>query len=451
MSRRKKKYLEGIIEKVNFPNMSEFTFEDKKVNFKGGIEGQKVSVVVGRKREKHMEAKLLEILEKSPLETNPTCPNYLECGGCSYQSVSFEYELKLKQRQIKELFQDVYSEEPEIFESPLKTAYRNKMEYTFADMYKDSPIMLGMHKKNRFYEVVDTKECNLVHSDFEIIRNAIIDFVREKNLPFVKKRTHEGLLRHLIIRYALTTGEIMVNIVTTTQSEFDKNSFVDMLLGLKLEGNIKSIVHTENDSLADAVVPEKINIIFGKEYITEKIFDLEFKVTPFSFFQPNVFGAINLYSKAIELCGDIENKVVFDLYSGTGTIGQIVARKAKAVYGIEIVEEAVESANKSAKENGLTNCTFIAGDVLEEIENRKEMVDVIIVDPPRDGINQKALEKIISCGAKTMVYISCNPKTQKRDVQILLENGYELKTLKIFNQFPRTVHVECIALIQRVK
>ena len=173
MSRRKKKYLEGIIEKVNFPNMSEFTFEDKKVNFKGGIEGQKVSVVVGRKREKHMEAKLLEILEKSPLETNTTCPNYLECGGCSYQSVSHEYELKLKQRQIKELFEDVYSEEPEIFESPLKTAYRNKMEYTFADMYKDSPIMLGMHKKNRFYEVVDTKECNLVHSDFEIIRNAI--------------------------------------------------------------------------------------------------------------------------------------------------------------------------------------------------------------------------------------------------------------------------------------
>ena len=451
MSRRKKKYLEGIIEKVNFPNMSEFTFEDKKVNFKGGIEGQKVSVVVGRKREKHMEAKLLEILEKSPLETNPTCPNYLECGGCSYQSVSHEYELKLKQRQIKELFEDVYSEEPEIFESPLKTAYRNKMEYTFADMYKDSPIMLGMHKKNRFYEVVDTKECNLVHRDFEIIRNSIIDFVREKNLPFVKKRTHEGLLRHLIIRYALTTGEIMLNIVTTTQSEFDKKSFVDMLLGLKLEGNIKSIVHTENDSLADAVVPEKINIIFGDEYITEKIFDLAFKVTPFSFFQPNVFGAINLYSKAIELCGDIENKVVFDLYSGTGTIGQIVARKAKAVYGIEIVEEAVESANKSAKENGLTNCTFIAGDVLEEIENRKEMVDVIIVDPPRDGINQKALEKIISCGAKTMVYISCNPKTQKRDVQILLQNGYELKTLKIFNQFSRTVHVECIALIQRVK
>lgn len=168
---------------------------------------------------------------------------------------------------------------------------------------------------------------------------------------------------------------------------------------------------------------------------------MEFKVTPFSFFQPNVFGAINLYSKAIELCGDIENKVVFDLYSGTGTIGQIVARKAKAVYGIEIVEEAVESANKSAKENELTNCTFIAGDVLEEIENRKEMVDVIIVDPPRDGINQKALEKIISCGAKTIVYISCNPKTQKRDVQVLLENGYELKTLKIFNQFPRTVHI----------
>ena len=332
------------------------------------------------------------------------------------------------------------------FESPLKSAYRNKMEYTFADMYKDSPIMLGMHKKNRFYEVVDTKECNLVHRDFEVIRNAIVDFAREKELPFVK---NEGLLRHLIIRYALTTGEIMVNIVTTTQSKFDSKSFVDMILDLKLEGKIKSIVHTENDSLADAVVPEKVNIIFGDDYITEKIFDLEFKVTPFSFFQPNVFGAINLYSKAIELCGDIENKVVFDLYSGTGTIGQIVARKAKEVYGIEIVEEAVESANKSAKENGLTNCTFIAGDVLVEIENRKEIVDVIVVDPPRDGINQTALEKIISCGAKTIVYISCNPKTQKRDAKILIENGYKLKTLKVFNQFPRTVHVESVALLSR--
>ena len=450
MGRRKKKIIEGKIEKVNFPNMSEFTFEDKKVNFKGGIEGQKVSVVVGRKRANHMEAKLLETLEKSELETNKTCPNYLECGGCSYQSVSYEYELNLKQRQIKDLFEDIYSEEVEIFESPLKSAYRNKMEYTFADMYKDSPIMLGMHKKNRFYEVVDTKECNLVHRDFEVIRNAIVDFAREKELPFVKKRNHEGLLRHLIIRYALTTGEIMVNIVTTTQSKFDSKSFVDMLLDLKLEGKIKSIVHTENDSLADAVVPEKVNIIFGDDYITEKIFDLEFKVTPFSFFQPNVFGAINLYSKAIELCGDIENKVVFDLYSGTGTIGQIVARKAKEVYGIEIVEEAVESANKSAKENGLTNCTFIAGDVLVEIENRKEIVDVIVVDPPRDGINQAALEKIISCGAKTIVYISCNPKTQKRDAKILIENGYKLKTLKVFNQFPRTVHVESVVLMTRV-
>lgn len=449
MAKRKKKYIEGVIEKVKFPNISEFTFEDKKVNFKGGIEGQKVCVVVGRKREKHIEAKLFETLEKSPLETNPTCPNYFECGGCFYQSVSQEYELDLKLRQIKELYEDIYNGDIQIFQSPLTNAYRNKMEYTFSDTYKDSPIMLGMHKKNRFYEVVDTKECNLVHKDFEIIRNEVIEFARKNNLSFLKKRTHEGLLRHLIIRYALTTKEIMVNIVTTTQSEFDKKNFVDTLLDLKLEGNIKSIVHTENDSLSDAVVCEKLNLLYGDDYINEKIFGLKFKVTPFSFFQPNVFGAVNLYSKAIELCGDIENKVVFDLYSGTGTIGQIVARKAKEVYGIEIVKEAVESANESAKANGLKNCTFIAADVLEEIENRKEMVDIIIVDPPREGINQKAIEKIIFCGAKTIVYISCNPKTQKRDVELFLQNGYKMKNLKIFNQFPRTVHVESVVLMSR--
>lgn len=451
MSKRKKKIITGKIEKVKFPNISEFTYEDKKVNFKGGIEGQTVSVVVSKRRSTHIEAKVLELLEKSELETNKTCPNYIECGGCSYQTVSHEYELDLKLRQIKELYNDIYSGDIEIFQSPLTNYYRNKMEYTFSDMYKDSPIMLGMHKKNRFYEVVDTKDCNLVHKDYEIIRNAVIDYARENELPFVKKRTHEGLLRHLIIRYALTTGEIMVNIVTTTQQNFDSESFVKMLLELNLEGKIKSIIHTENDSLADAVVPEKVNIIYGDEYITEKIFDLNFKVTPFSFFQPNVLGAINLYNKAIELCGDIENKVVFDLYSGTGTIGQIVSRKAKEVYGIEIVKEAVESANKSAIENGRTNCKFIAGDVLVEIENRKEMVDIIIVDPPREGINQVALEKIISCGAETIVYISCNPKTQKRDAEMMISNGYEMKVLKVFNQFPRTAHVECIALIQRVK
>lgn len=449
MARRRKKVIEGIIEKVKFPNIAEFTFEDKKVNFKGGIEGQKVCVLVTRKREKSMEAKVLEFMEKSPLETNKTCPNYLECGGCSYQSVSHEYELELKKRQMQELYAGIFDEDIEIFQSPLKSGYRNKMEYTFADSFKGSPLMLGMHKKNRFYEVVDTKECNLVHEDFEIIRNAVVNFARENNLDFVKKRNHEGLLRHLIVRYALTTGEIMVNIVTTTQEEFDAEGFTEMLLDLKLEGEIKSIIHTENDSLADAVIPEKVNLIYGRNYIVEKMFDLEFKVTPFSFFQPNVFGALNLYEKAIELCGDIDDKIVFDLYSGTGTIGQIVSRKAKEVYGIEIVEEAVESANKSALENGRTNCKFIAGDVLVEIENRKEMVDIIIVDPPRDGINAVALEKIISCGAKKVVYISCNPKTQRRDAEIFIERGYKLKELKVFNQFPRTVHLESVALFER--
>lgn len=450
MTKRKKKVIIGTIEKVKFPNISEFEFEDKKVNFKGGIEGQTVSVVISKKRSTHMEGKLLELISKSKYETNKACPNYLECGGCSYQTVSDEYELNLKLRQIKELFNDIYDKEIEIFQSPLKKAYRNKMEYTFSDTYKDSPVMLGMHKKNRFYEVVDTVECNLVHKDFEIIRNAVIDFVREHKLTFLKKRTHKGLLRHLIIRYALTTGQIMVNIVTTTQEEFNTTEFVKMLNSLTLEGNIKSIIHTQNDSLADAVVAEKVNVIYGSNYIVEKMFDLQFKVTPFSFFQPNVYGAINLYKKAIELCGDIKNKIVFDLYSGTGTIGQIVSRKAKEVYGIEIVKEAVESANISAKENGLLNCHFICQDVLKELENRKEKADIIIVDPPREGINQIALEKIISFNTPTIVYISCNPKTQKRDIEIMIKKGYKLKEVKIFNQFPRTVHVESVALLSKL-
>ena len=204
------------------------------------------------------------------------------------------------------------------------------------------------------------------------------------------------------------------------------------------------VLHTQNDGLADIVKSEQTTILYGRDYFMEKLFDLEFKVSAFSFFQTNTKCAEKLYDIVKEFAGDLKNKIVFDLYCGTGTIGQIIAKYAQKVIGIELVEEAVDAANENAKRNGLSNCEFIAGDVLKKIEELVQKPDVIILDPPRDGIHTKAIDKIIHFGAPEIVYVSCKPTSLARDLQIFQQNGYVVKRVKLINQFPRTVHVETV-------
>ena len=277
-----------------------------------------------------------------------------------------------------------------------------------------------------------------------------MEYFRELNTPFYNKRKHEGILRHLVIRKALSTGEILVNLVTTSQGTIDTDSFVKELLGIEdLEGKITGILHTINDGLGDVVKADELSLLYGKDYITEEILGLKFEISPFSFFQTNTFGAERLYSIAREFAGDIDDKVVFDLYSGTGTIAQIMASVAKKVVAIEIVEEAVEKAKENAKSNGLDNIEFIAGDVLKEVENLKEKPDIVIIDPPRDGIHPKAINKIIDFDPDTFVYVSCNPVTLVRDLKVFIERGYRVEKVKLMDMFPRTPHVECVVLITR--
>lgn len=326
------------------------------------------------------------------------------------------------------------------------------MEYTFGDREKGGELVLGLHRQNRFYEIVGTKDCNIVDDDFNTIRSNVEKYFRDKNTSFYHKSTREGLLRHLVIRKAHRTGEIMLLLVTTGDPSFDeirKNLFVNKILDSKLEGQIVSIYHITNDSVADAVIPEKIDLIYGKEYITEEMLDLKFKISPFSFFQPNIYTAEKLYQKAFELAGIDESMDVLDLYSGTGSITQVMATKAKSATGIEIVEEAVEKSWENAKLNNIENINFLCGDVLEEIEKVGDRYDVVILDPPRAGISPNSLEKILKIDTKKFIYISCNPKTQLENIKSFIEEGYKIKDYEVFDQFPKSRHLEAIALLEK--
>lgn len=382
------------------------------------------------------------------------CKHSEFCGGCVYQGVSYEEQLKMKEGEVRGLLEKkeircgrLLPIEP----APSQFEYRNKMEYTFGDMEKGGEMTLGMHRKKRFMSIVTVDECQLVHPDFNKVLRATLDFCREKGYSFYHKKSHKGMLRHLIVRRGVRTGELLINLVTSTEPGFDEEAYVEMLRGLALEHKIVGVLRTFNDRLADAVYCEKLSVLWGRDYYLEQIMGLEFKVSAFSFFQTNVEAVEHLYSYAVGLIDNFEGKVAFDLFCGTGTITQTLAKKAKRAVGVELVAEAVEAARENAARNGLDNCEFLAGDVFEVLENLTDKPDVIVVDPPRVGISPKALDKIISYGVEQIVYVSCNPKTLVENLYYLQYYGYETVSLKAFDNFPNTRHVETVCLMSRVE
>ena len=468
---KKGQIVEGIIERVDFPNKGILRTEDgTRVIVKNAIMGQKVSAAVNKVRKGKCEGRLLEILEKSALELpEPGCVHYGICGGCTFQSLPYEEQLKMKEKQVKDLIDAVITEENKGYEflpikaSPRPKAYRNKMEFSFGDEYKDGPLALGMHKRGSFYDIVNVGECQIVDEDFRRVLKITLEYFKEKQIPFYHKLRHTGYLRHFLVRKAAKTGEILVDLVTTTQMEelSGENEsallegWVKKLCEEKYDGVLKGILHTKNDSVADTIKNEGTDILFGQDFFYEELLGLKFKITPFSFFQTNSLGAEVLYQTAREFIGDAlddeANQTVFDLYSGTGTIAQILSPVAKKVIGVEIVEEAVVAARENAALNGLTNCEFIAGDVLKVIDTIGEKPDYIVLDPPRDGIHPKALEKIIRYNVPQMVYISCKPTSLARDLEVLQARGYQVKKVQCVDMFPATGNIETVVLLSQQK
>ena len=387
------------------------------------------------------------------MEIREVCRDKDICGGCVYQGVPYEEQLSNKFGEVKGLLdkKDIrYGELLPIEGAPSRYGYRNKMEYTFGDMEKNGPMTLGMHKKKHFMSIVTVDQCQLVHEDFNVILRGVLEFASSRGYTHYHKKAHKGLMRHLIVRRGIRTGELLVNVVTSSEDGFDENAFVEMIRDLPLENQVVGILRTINDRLADAVYCDELRVLWGRDYYNEEILGLKFKVSAFSFFQTNVDAVERLYSYAVSLIDDFENKEVFDLYCGTGTITQVLARKAKEVIGIELVEEAVEAAKANAALNGLDNCRFLAGDVFEVLDSLPDKPEVIVVDPPRVGISSNALEKIIGYGVKQIVYISCNPKSLADNLYYMQYYGYEIKSVKPFDNFPGTKHTETIVLLSKL-
>ena len=499
---KKGEIYEGTVEKTEFPNRGIIKAEERRIIVKNTIPGQKIRYRIRKLRKGTGEGQLLEVLEPSPLETEPACPHFGQCGGCTYQNLPYEEQLRLKESQLRELL-DGAVWKPYMFEgvkeSPRRLAYRNKMEFSFGDEVKDGPLALGMHKRGGFYDIVTTDQCQIVDEDYRKILSCTLQYFQEQGLPFYHRLRHTGYLRHLLVRKGAKTGEILVDLVTTTQLSLPWGAeakaenmqpqgaaaaqqedgfsaarsadavadtdtanplqiqqiqrmdadWSELLRALELDGTIAGILHTYNDSLADVVQNDRTEVLYGRDYFYEELLGLRFKISPFSFFQTNSLGAEVLYSTAREYIGETKDRVIFDLYSGTGTIAQILAPVAAKVVGVEIVEEAVEAARVNAQLNGLSNCSFIAGDVLKVVDELQEKPDLIVLDPPRDGIHPKALQKIINFGVERIVYISCKPTSLARDLELLQGRGYRVEKAVGVDMFPWTGNVETVVLLSK--
>ena len=463
---KKGQIVTGIVERVEFPNKGVVRIDEQledgqlKTSYcivKNVIPGQKISLMVKKLRKGKAEGNLKEVLEPAANQVQAPCSHFGECGGCTYLHLSYEDQAALKEEQVKKLLDGVLCKQVQPYEfmpikhSPVCKGYRNKMEFTFGDSCKDGPLELGLHKRGSFYDILTVSDCQISDEDYRSILMAAREYFAGLGLAHYHRMQHTGYLRHLLVRKAAKTGEILVALVTTTQQKVDLAPFVKTLLALPLRGKIAGILHTENDSLADVVQSDATYLLYGKDYITEELLGLKFKISQFSFFQTNSLGAEVLYQTAREFIGDLGKgeKVVYDLYSGTGTIAQMIAPLAKKVIGVEIVEEAVEAAKENAALNGLTNCEFIAGDVLKVLDDVEEKPDFIILDPPRDGVHPKALKKIIDYDVERLIYISCKPTSLVRDLELFLECGYHVDKAVPVDQFPWTANCETICLLSR--
>ena len=492
---------------MDYPNKGVVQTDEGLLKVACALPGQTVLCSVKKVRHGMGEGILREVTERAENEVESPCPHFGKCGGCLYQTFEYGDELRIKEDQVRRLIEPVLGEcvndcEWETIQgSPVHEGYRNKMEFTFGDEYKDGPLALGMHKRGSMHDIVTVTGCRIADRDYSEVIRCTIDLFESRGMPFYHRITHVGYLRHLLIRRS-RSGELLIGLVTSTQlgmagsdvtlsrsesgapassdaetgsepspghclkSDEEERSLLEEYVSAlremekdgKLSARIAGIMHIVNDSVADAVKADRVDVLYGRDHITEELLGLKFKITTFSFFQTNTYGAEVLYSKVREYAAGLKlppGGTIFDLYSGTGTIAQIMAGindgSAASVVGVEIVEEAVEAARMNAEANGLTSCSFIAGDVLKVLDDLTDKPDLIILDPPREGIHPRALPKILSYGTPYVIYISCKPTSLAKDLPAFLGAGYAPVRICTVDQFPRTGNIETVCLLSNTQ
>lgn len=429
------------------------------------VPGDVVDLQVKRKKNSYMEAVAINFHKYSPLRDKPFCPHYGVCGGCKWQCLKYEEQIKAKQQQIVDNLTRIgHIQLPEI--SPIlgseKTrAYRNKLEFGFSDrrwILADEPMdvaqhnALGFHITGAFDKILDISQCSLMDDLQNSIRNSIRDYAIENGLVFYDLRNNTGLLRSMMVRNS-NTGELMVLIQFRIETPEEKAQALALMQFVADSfPQITSLLYVDNHKANDTFGDQEIVTFKGNDHIFEMMEDLRFKVGAKSFYQTNTDQAYNLYKVAREFAGLTGNELVYDLYTGTGTIANFVSRKARKVIGIEYVPEAIEDAKVNSQINGIENTLFFAGDMKdilnEEFLDTYGRPDVIITDPPRVGMHKDVVDTILKASPKRIVYVSCNPATQARDLQ-LLDVDYVVKKVQPVDMFPHTQHVENVVLLEK--
>lgn len=406
----------------------------------GAIKGEKIKILIVKVLSSHAFGKIIEILKKSEERVKEDCYTYKRCGGCNLRHVNYKTTLEMKQNTVQSLINKTLDKKVTVretigMENPYN--YRNKAQYPIGINKNNEPIV-GVFA-NRTHEIIPFEECKIQKPISEKIARFICNYIKEKKISVYNEKTQKGIFRHIVIKVGVATNEIMCILVLNADGFKEENDLVNKLK-TKFT-NIKTIVKNINKKNTNVILGSKNVVLYGDGYIFDKLDEFKFKISPMSFYQINPVQTEKLYKIAIEKAELNPNEIVFDLYCGIGTIGIFAAKHAKQVYGIEIVEDAVKDANQNAKINNIDNISFFAGDVEELlfdlIDNKKIVPDVIIVDPPRKGLDGKSINNIIRVAPKKVIYISCNPATLVRDLH-LLEDKYDIKEIQPVDMFPFT-------------
>ena len=414
------------------------------------IKGEKIKILIVKVLKSHAFGKILDIIYKSDKRIEYDCETYKRCGGCNMRHIEYEETLIMKRNSVQALVNKTLKNKVKVkntigMENPLH--YRNKAQYPIG-MNKENKPVIGVFAR-RSHEIIPINNCLIQKPISEQIAKFILEFITKNNISIYDEKNRKGIFRHLVIKVGVKTNEIMCILVINAHSFKNENKLVEELV--KKFPNIKTIVKNINTKNTNVIMGKENIVLYGDGYIKDILGDYTFKISPQSFYQVNPLQAEKLYNLGVEAAKITKNDIVFDLYCGIGTISLFMAKYAKKVYGVEIVEQAIKDAKENAKNNNIENTEFIAGDteiVLDDLINNKKIIpDVVMVDPPRKGLDNRTIENINKIKPNRVIYISCNPATLIRDLAKFEEN-YEIKSIQPVDMFPFTSNVECVAVLQ---
>ena len=448
---KNKEYIVDVIDN-GFEGEGIAKIDDFTIFIKGAIKGEKVRILIIKVLSSYAYGKIIEIIEKSEHRTKEDCTTYKRCGGCSLRHIDYKETLKIKQNAVQSLVNKTLKNKIKVdetlgMENPFH--YRNKLQYPVGLNKFGEPIM-GVFA-NRTHEIIPVEKCLIQNETAEKVAKEVFKFIKENNISIYNEKTGQGLVRHIIVKIGIKTNEVMCVLVINGSKLPKENELVEEITS-KIK-NVKSIVKNINTKNTNVILGEENINLFGNGYIQDELGKYTFNISPMSFYQVNPIQAEKLYNIGIEGAQLSKEDVVFDLYCGIGTISLFMAENVKKVYGVEIVKEAIDMAKENARINGVKNAEFIAGDVeevLDNLINNKNIVpDVVMVDPPRRGLDDTSINNIIKIKPQRLVYISCNPATLVRDLA-KLESAYNVQVIKPVDMFPFTSHVECVAVLNLI-